>query len=410
MGIGASLGWRDPSYLAQKPGQERVHRFVAMLLIAQRASYVIPSAAGVFADKTPYFSDRLNVVMLASAVLWNVVLVLAVRKAGWFSRWMIAVDVAVTCVLLIVITANTPLPDRLTSAVNWSSSALFATGALLGATMPLRLLGIGLAPPALFYVLAHQDNLGDERAWFIDVLTRLNSYLWFAVILHFIARYLRGQAARLEELTRQRLAIENRQARYAERHSQFRRLHDTVLTTLTAIARGGLDHQTEQVRRRCAADAEYVRLLISSDPAGGDLTDGLAQVAASATDLGLRIRFATAAVPVELPDNVVAAMTGACQEALNNVALHSGTSDAWLTVFCEADTVTVRVVDRGDGFDAEAMPPGFGLTSSVAQRMREVGGRAEVFSMPGDGTVVDLIWPAATSAQQPVFADARGEV
>jgi signal transduction histidine kinase len=242
-------------------------------------------------------------------------------------------------------------------------------------------------------VVAHRADLGIEREWIIDVATRLNSYVWFAIILMFIARYLRGQAQRLEDLTQQRLCAEAEHARSAERLSQFRRLHDTVLTTLTAIARGGLDHNAEQVRRRCAADAAYVRLLITSDPKGSDLADRLAEVAAGATDLGLRIRYSAEPVTASLPADVVVAMSDACREALNNVALHSGTADAWLTVIDEEGVVTVRIVDRGSGFDPDRTCGGFGLNQSVLARMHEVGGRAEIFSLPGDGTCVDLVWP-----------------
>ncbi|GAA1615003.1 sensor histidine kinase [Catellatospora bangladeshensis] len=406
MRINASLGWRDPLFLAARPWPERVHRFTAMLLVAQRASYILPAAAGVFAHATPYVDRHVNVLLLGAALVWNIVLVLAVRRQGWFAPWTVAGDVVMTCVLVLAVSANVPLADRVVSAVNWSSPVMLATGALLGATVPGRHLAPALVPAGVAYLVAHAEDLGVERHWAVDFATRLNSYVWFAVILLFIVGYLRGQAARLEDLNRQRLQAQTERARYAERMTQFRRLHDTVLTTLTAIARGGLDHRAEQVRRRCAVDADYVRLMLADESSGGTLADRLAEVAAAAADLGLRIRVWADQISVELPDEVVAAMSEACRAALNNVALHAGVRDARVTVVEDGGVVTVRVVDRGAGFDP-ASRPGFGLRSSVRDRMREVGGAAEVFSVPGDGTCVDLIWPAR-SAQQAVLTDPAG--
>ncbi|BCJ55701.1 hypothetical protein Asp14428_71760 [Actinoplanes sp. NBRC 14428] len=59
-----------------------------------------------------------------------------------------------------------------------------------------------------------------------------------------------------------------------------------------------------------------------------------------------------------------------------------------------APTVTVAVVDQGKGFDPDTTPLGYGIRHSITERMREVGGAAGVDSHPGQGTRVDLRWPA----------------
>ncbi|MER7209713.1 MULTISPECIES: sensor histidine kinase [Streptosporangium] len=415
-----SLGWRDSEYLAARPGRDRVNRFVVMLLVLQRASYLVPAVAGVFSADRLYRSAALNVVLLAVAVAWNAALVVTTRRRGWFARWAVAADVAVTCGLLPAVGANCLGDSR--APANWSSSALMATGALTGAVAESLAWAWALLPPALAYLVAHAGDLGSRYPLPIDIAVRLNSYLWFAVIVCFIHRYLRAQANRLDDLADRRLATETGhvadQARSAERLAHYRRLHDTVLTTLTAIARGGLDHREEQVRLRCAADAEYVRLLIGREGTGtaARLEDSLAKVITRASGLGLRVRYAAACLPERVPAAVVSALADASQEALNNVALHSATKEAWLTVIGEdahgnvpedgrGRRVTVRVVDRGRGFDPASTAPGFGLASSVAGRMREVGGQVTVLSAEGEGTCVELVWPGdpAGSGAGPVL-------
>ncbi|MFD0690509.1 sensor histidine kinase [Actinomadura fibrosa] len=170
-------------------------------------------------------------------------------------------------------------------------------------------------------------------------------------------------------------------------------LHDTVLTTLTAIARGGLDHRAAEVRARCARDADRLRrMLTGAAPADrGGPADRLAAVAATAEALGLRVHLRQDALPA-LPAPLADAMAGAAGEALNNVLRHSGAREAWLTVSCDARTVVLRVVDRGAGFDPSSVRAGFGLRHSIAGRARETGGRLRVTSAPGEGTCVEVAW------------------
>jgi signal transduction histidine kinase len=93
--------------------------------------------------------------------------------------------------------------------------------------------------------------------------------------------------------------------------------------------------------------------------------------------------------------NVAAALVEAVREALQNVTKHSGTS----IVIVRADTVDsgiqVTVRDHGCGFDVEKVSRGFGLTQSVEARVKEIGGTAGVWSLPGRGTRVTLWVPMA---------------
>ncbi|MFG3437044.1 sensor histidine kinase [Nonomuraea sp. NPDC047897] len=389
-----SLGWRDPLFLAARPSGERVRRFVAMLLTLQRLSYLVPACASLFADETLFADRGRNAALLALALVWNVTLFHWVARRGWFAPRAVVIDVLATCVFMVGV-AGVCLPESGTCVRNWSSHALLATGALIGAVSERPIQFAALLPPVAVYAVAHAGDLGQRLPAALELLVRVNGYVWFAVIVFFIRRYLAAQATRLDGLAEQRLVAEAERVAERARLAHYRQLHDTVLATLTAIARGGLDHHTEEVRRRCAADAAYVRALIRQDAAGPvtGLGNGLARAVARAAGLGLCVRYAAEALPEDLPDDVAAALAEAGAEALNNVVRHSGEREAWLTAVAVDGTVTVRVVDRGRGFEPGEVEPGYGLRSSVIGRMREVGGSVEIITAPGEGVCVELRWP-----------------
>jgi signal transduction histidine kinase len=387
------------AYFVTSPGEERALRFIAMVLFLQRASYLVPTTLDAARTGTPYRSLAVNVVMVAVAVLWNGGLALIVRRRGWFPRWAVGTDVAVVCVLLVVGTMNVA-PWDVYRFINWPTKLALASAALVGAAVaPRWIVPVLLAPLTV--------NFGTAAVRFGSVLLPpsgifgvLDSYFWFTVIAYVMRRYLCRQGRALDEVTRRQLELEARRAaeraRYAERIAQYRTLHDTVLTTLTAIARGGLDHRTEAVRTRCAAEAGYVRRLVDADAAGGDTALGarLGEVITEAGRLGLRVHYLRDGLPDELPSEVVDRVAEASREALNNVLAHSGTRTAWLTATWDDGRLLVRIVDRGRGFDRDTTAPGFGVRSSIVARLREGGGEATVVGMPGEGVCVDLIWPA----------------
>ncbi|HVM39461.1 MAG TPA: histidine kinase, partial [Acidimicrobiia bacterium] len=62
-----------------------------------------------------------------------------------------------------------------------------------------------------------------------------------------------------------------------------------------------------------------------------------------------------------------------------------------LYVEVEGDRLTGFVRDRGSGFDPGAVPSDRrGIADSIHARMARHGGSAEVRSVPGDGTEVEL--------------------
>ncbi len=93
------------------------------------------------------------------------------------------------------------------------------------------------------------------------------------------------------------------------------------------------------------------------------------------------------------PEDVLGAMWGAVQEAILNVAKHSGVRSCVVSLNGSADSATVDVTDQGRGFVLADVPEErIGVRRSLPGHLALVGGSAEVASVPGSGTTVRLKW------------------
>lgn len=78
----------------------------------------------------------------------------------------------------------------------------------------------------------------------------------------------------------------------------------------------------------------------------------------------------------------------AAQEALSNIARHSGASQVEMRLEGEGDRVTLSIHDNGKGFDAAAAEEGSGLgLRSVRDAATELGAKFVVESTPGSTTL-----------------------
>ena len=83
----------------------------------------------------------------------------------------------------------------------------------------------------------------------------------------------------------------------------------------------------------------------------------------------------------------------AIKEALNNAVKYSAATELRLQIQWQNERLVVVVADNGKGFDpAKVTPDRNGLTN-MAQRLREIGGRCEVASRPGQGCHVEFSIP-----------------
>lgn len=87
----------------------------------------------------------------------------------------------------------------------------------------------------------------------------------------------------------------------------------------------------------------------------------------------------------------VKALVAAVREALLNAVTHA--EGAAITLFAKTseETAVVFVRDRGPGFDPATIDASRrGIRSSIIERIRRVGGYAEVYTAPGEGCEVEL--------------------
>ncbi|MBV8527895.1 MAG: HAMP domain-containing protein [Candidatus Dormibacteraeota bacterium] len=127
------------------------------------------------------------------------------------------------------------------------------------------------------------------------------------------------------------------------------------------------------------------------------------EVAAFGVRTGIAAHFRSRSVPrrVALSPAAEVALLRIVQEALNNVARHSGAAHVDVVMRTQRHELFVSVRDDGDGFDAETVPARtdcFGL-QGMRERVRLVGGSLVVVSALGAGTEVTARMPLAEPAE-----------
>jgi NarL family two-component system sensor histidine kinase LiaS len=228
-----------------------------------------------------------------------------------------------------------------------------------------------------------------------------------------LSRELNQMAAQLENLiqTRQELATLEARNRFA------RDLHDSVKQQVfatsfqVAAARALLEkdakaaeaHLTQAEELARQAQRELNVLIQEMRPAA---LEGKGLAAALRDYVRSWSRRAEIQVEVhirgerEVPLEVEQALFRVAQEALANVARHSGAGNAEVDLIYTADSLTLRVTDNGRGFDPAKDPgEGFGL-QSMHERLAGLGGRVEVESSPGKGTIITCSCPLESLASK----------
>lgn len=197
-----------------------------------------------------------------------------------------------------------------------------------------------------------------------------------------------------------RRAIE---AQEAERARIARELHDEIGQDLTALSLHlrALDDEVtsptgvarlEAVRQALNETSTNLReLAVELRPSGlreHGLASAIERHAARLTETsGIPVYVAVGAIPSDLPDAVEIGLFRVVQEALTNVARHSGAESASVIANRRGDRLRVVVEDDGCGFDPSAPSERLGLPG-VRERVALLGGSLHIESDAAGGTTV----------------------
>jgi signal transduction histidine kinase len=114
--------------------------------------------------------------------------------------------------------------------------------------------------------------------------------------------------------------------------------------------------------------------------------------------LGVRVHYERHGDPVPVDDTTAIHVYRVLQEALSNVARHSGATEAQVHLRFDHSTLTLDVEDRGTGLATDDDRRGLGLVA-MRERAGLLGGSLELRRPEGGGTLVRLTVPATAPAR-----------
>ena len=254
-----------------------------------------------------------------------------------------------------------------------------------------------------------QDEIGDLAEAFDSMRTHLleaqREHLHWEQELE---DRVEAQAAQVKQLLGRVIS-----AQEAERKRIARELHDgaTQMVTTLLLQVEGMASALEPdsvvaievapAARDYAARAleEIRRVILDLRPPALDdlgLVPGLRDYAEQRLgEATVRVDFRTEGEAADLDGNLEIAVYRIAQEAINNVASHSGANHASVTLEFKPDALRVVVEDNGVGFvleEALKKTSGVGI-AGMLERAEILGGHLSVLSTPGVGTRVSLEVP-----------------
>lgn len=244
----------------------------------------------------------------------------------------------------------------------------------------------------------------------MDLLTAVSNQIAVAV-----------QNARLyEELQRKErmrgeLLLKVIAAQEEERKRIARELHDQTSQALAALAvavetaagqaveGGDVGESLARMRTLTVSTLEEVhRLIFALRPT---LLDDLGLIAAirwyaetRLGEVGIKVRLEVAGEERRLAPQIETALYRVAQEAVNNVANHSGAQGVTLTLALKPDRSVMTIVDDGWGFDMAELARsgdqkrGLGL-AGMKERVELLGGNFAIYSELGGGTKITVEVP-----------------
>jgi signal transduction histidine kinase len=313
--------------------------------------------------------------------------------------------VAVAGLSALAFSADQPLTYTVFPAFIWAALRLGPQGATLA-----------VAVATVIAVLATSNEVGpfvEHSA--TDSALNLQLYIVLAALTTCCL------AAIVSERRRAALELADAQRREGERAALERQriardLHDSVSQSLFSTTlhvrtaqraleqqqldgTGPVSEELGEIGQLTRGALAEMRALILELRPGALAEEGLVaaltkQAAALSAREGVVIEVDGPAADLPVGPEVEAQLYRLGQEALANVVKHARASRARVHIAADDDTVTVEVADDGRGFDpATVAPEHFGLRS-MRGRVADLGGRLDITSAPGRGTVLRVEIPA----------------
>lgn len=395
-------GTRDSGTAQIGPAMTTLRSVIARLASVVRCAGIVYIAVQVAIWPSFYAAAPWRLAGPVAAAAWAAAAIACLRRT-WPAPFLACLDSAAYVALALIAEASVP-PAVRDHAYSWLVIVMSSQLIVPAWFAPGRLrVPLSLASPAAYLIGAKLlpgtgGRMMVAAAVLLVAVAGVHSYGSRAL-------YRRAAAADAALAEADLAAAEQHVvlSRNVERREHERLLHDTVLNTLTALARVGSQGPGDSgdvagAVSRARQDVTLIEAALSDpDPDGSaaaDLIRGVREIAAAMSARGLRVHVEVADGVPAVPAPVVVALANATREALSNVAAHAGTADAWVEVSGRAGAqVTVR--DAGTGFDpARVDQARLGLRRSITERVADCGGHASVWSAPGRGTVVRLSWPA----------------
>jgi signal transduction histidine kinase len=386
--LGNGVGSTTP-FEAARPGIERA---LISTFLAIRAVHVVQGFTCVVTARSTYRRPKLAIAVGVASLAELAWIAKRDFTRGRHDPTTARIDAAFGATGLLALGWATHPADRTTS-VNWMLP--LTVGSTLGAAGSLELIeGAGIsASLATTYAVITRESLSTGSGRAASAVANTLSYPGFFIVGAGIGRLLRHLAGVVDDARQTAIEQGARAAAEEALNKEHRRLHDSALQTLEAIASYDLD--PDDLRRQARKEATLLRRAIAGEELQTTgLVAGLQELADEFANRGLNVELVTVEVEGEPGLSVAEALRDASREALTNVAKHAGVSRVVVRAASAPDGIEVTIRDQGTGFDPSAAKNGFGIDNSIMRRIAEVGGKAEISSTPGRGTRIALWAPS----------------
>ncbi len=227
-----------------------------------------------------------------------------------------------------------------------------------------------------------------------------------------------NEALRASEHQLRLLSARLMEVQEQERKAVARDLHDSVGSCLSAV-KLGLDRKLQAIRKGDSSAKEALledlmarvqeaieetrRIQKNLRPPVLDDLGFLVALRALCRDFKevhgtINIKPILSVVEGDVPEPLKIVLYRICQEALNNIAKHSGADLVTLSVNRQDHRIALNIKDNGRGFDPSQTGKlgtescGMGL-NSMRERAALSGGALSLISSEGRGTIIEALWP-----------------